>query len=274
MRWWPWTRRGRDEDQASRAKPAKAATPAPTRLGSLRRTLVLWGGVGLALAAGLVFLFFFSAAFVVKDIAVEGAKGEVADSVVEAAMIPHGRPLARVSQANVRERVLADLRVADVTVRRHWPDAVTFEVTLREPALALQQGKEVWLSDAAGVVYGSATKAPKKVPLLQVTEAPDQLGEATVKGLVDLWATRPKNKALEGKLSTPVLAKNGTVTLQVDQLSIVWGPPVDAEKKWAVVTALVAQDAIDPTGAVPQTIDVSLPDQPVVTGLPPVPQTR
>ena len=36
-----------------------------------------------------------------------------------------------------------------------------------------------------------------------------------------------------------------------------------------VSEALVGQESVDPQGAIPQTIDVSLPDTPVVSGLPP-----
>lgn len=259
-RWSRWRRRG--------PKVPREARPRARR-GSFRRAALIWGIVVSLLTAGLVFLFFYSAAFVVKDIKVTGVKGETAETVVDLARIPHGRPLARVSESRVQERVLEDVRFADVRVHRSWPSTVTFEVSLRTPALALRHGDTYWLCDAGGVVYDSRGKAPKKVPVIRVAEAPQDLTSDTVRGLLDLLATKPANKALEGKLSTPVLDKDGTVSMRVEQLRIEWGAPVDAEKKWAVVTALVGQDAIDPEGGIPQTIDVRLPDQPVVSGLPP-----
>lgn len=249
--------------------PGRGEAPPRARRGSFRRAALLWGVVVALLTAGLVFLFFFSAAFVVKDIKVTGAKEEMAQTVVDLARIPHGRPLARVSESRVQERVLTDVRLADVQVHRDWPSTVTFEVTPRTPALALRHGDTYWLCDAGGVVYDSRGSAPKKVPVIRVQEAPEELTSDTVRGLLDLLATKPADTALEGKLSTPVLDKDGTVSMRVEQLRIEWGTPAEAEKKWAVITALVGQDAIDPEGGVPQTIDVRVPDQPVVSGLPP-----
>lgn len=264
--------RARAQEGTAQLRGVAPVEDPPRRRGSLRRSLVVWGVVGTVLAAALVFLFYFSAALVVKDIAVKGAKGDLADTVVELARIPHGRPLARVSEPGVQERVLVERRIADVQVNRSWPSSITFEVTLREPALALRNGKTFSLSDAGGVVYDTASKAPKGVPVVQVSAAPDQLTAETVKGLNELLAARPDAKALGGRLGTPVLAADGTVTMKVEQLEIAWGEPVDTEKKWAVVTALTAQPSIDPQGAVPQKIDVTVPDQPVVTGIPPAPQ--
>ncbi|AXH95657.1 cell division protein FtsQ/DivIB [Ornithinimicrobium avium] len=242
----------------------------PRRPGAWRRAVLLWGVLVTLLAAGLVFLFFFSAAFVVQDVQVEGAKGELADSVVFEADIPQGRPLARVSETRLAERVLeGEKRVRSVSLDRRWPSTIVYEVQLREPALALRGGGTTWLADAGGVVYDSVEKASHNLPAVTVAEKPQDVSTGTVLGLVELWRLRPDPAELEGEISTPRLGSNGDVTIRIDQLTIRWGPPVEAEKKWKVVQALVGQDAIDPQGEIPQTIDVSIPGTPVVTGIPP-----
>ncbi len=261
--------RGMSQRRAERRARARGVR-GPRRWG---RALLGWGVGVVVLAAAAVFLFFWSAAFVVDDVKVSGVEGEVADSVVRHADIPHGRPLARVSQTHVSERVLAgEPRVASVSVAREWPSSITYQVELREPALALRQGKTVWLADAGGVVYDEVAKRPKGVPVVNVSEEPHALPRETVQGLLDLFASRPKDKVLEGELSTPRYAANGTVSMKIDGLTVQWGEPTEAEKKWRVVTALVGQESIDPQGGVPQKIDVSAPSTPVVTGLPPAPQ--
>ncbi len=266
MRLWP-------QGWSARRAERKARSRGVTGPRAWRRTVLGWGSLVAVLAAAVVFLFFFSAAFVVEDVTVSGVKGEVADSVVHHADIPRGRPLARVSESRVSERVLAgDTRVREVTVDRKWPSTVVYDVQLREPALALRQGSTTWLADAGGVVYDQAKKAPKGVPTVRVSEAPEELSRETVQGLLELWAMRPAKKELEGKLSTPTYAANGTVSMEIDQLTVKWGAPTEAEKKWKVVSALLGQDSIDPQGGIPQTIDVSSPETPVVTGLPPAPQ--
>lgn len=237
-----------------------------------RRALLLWGGLVGVLAAGVAFLFFFSVAFVVEEVRVDGVKGEVAESVRHHADIPRGRPLARVSESRVSERVLAgDPRVRSITVEREWPSTVVYTVEQREPALALKRGDTTWLADGSGVVFEQVAKRPKGLPTVNVSQPPQDLPREAVRGLVELAQLRPDKKQLEGKLSTPRYGKDGTVTMKVDQLTVEWGEPTEAEKKWKVVSALVGQDSIDPQGGIPQTIDVSLPETPIVTGLPPAP---
>ncbi len=260
------------DEQGTRGRLARwrARRAMTRRPGAWRRAALLWGGLVVLLGAGLVFLFFFSAAFVVKDVEVVGAEGELAESIVYEADIPHGRPLARVSESRLAERVLeGQKRVKSVTLDRRWPSTVVYEVELREAALALKGDGQTWLADVDGVVYASTQKASNKLPAVRVAETPSDLPQQTVRGLVELWRLRPDPADLEGELATPRLGSDGAVTIKVDQLTIRWGPPVEAEKKWKVVQALVGQDSIDPQGALPQTIDVSIPDTPVVAGIPP-----
>lgn len=241
----------------------------PTTPTTGRRVIGLTALV-LLLVGGLVFLVFWSAAFVVKDVKVAGVEGEVAESVERLAQVPRGRPLARVSEGRVRERVQEDLRVADLTVDSDWTDGtVTLRPTLREPALVLRQGGTAWLSDVEGVVYDQVDRPSRKLPSVTVSSKPTELSGGTVRGLVELWRTRPDPAKLEGDLSAPRLGANGLVTMKIEQLTIEWGAPAAAEKKWRVIEALIAQESIDPQGDIPQTIDVSLPDTPVVTGIPP-----
>ncbi len=257
-------------DRGKRRRARARGVRGPARW---RRALVRWGALVAVLAAAVVFLFFYSAAFVVEEVHVTGAKGEVAQSVVHHADVPEGRPLARVSQSRVSERVLAgDMRVRSISVQRQWPSTVVYDVAVREPALALRKGDTTWLADDAGVVYDQVEKRPKGLPAVRVSEPPQDLSQETVRGLVQLWQLRPDQEVLEGKWSTPKYAKDGTVTVTIDSLTVQWGEPTEAEKKWKIVSALVGQESVDPQGGVPQTIDVSLPETPVVTGLPAAPQ--
>ncbi|MGC5583559.1 cell division protein FtsQ/DivIB [Ornithinimicrobium sp. W1665] len=244
----------------------------PPRPGAVRRALLLWGMLVALFAGGLVFLFFYSAAFVVEEISVEGADGELADSVVHHADIPVGRPLARVSEHNLAERVVeGERRVRSVSLDRDYPSSITYTVELREPALALRRGKTTWLADEGGVVYEEVEEASNKLPAVAVSEEPADLDQETVRGLVELWRTRPDPSELEGELDTPEMDRNGAVSLTIDQVTVLWGEPTDIEKKWQVVQALVEQDSIDPQGGIAQTIDVRVPDAPSVQGIPAAP---
>ena len=233
-----------------------------------RRTLLLWFALVLALALGLVVLFYWSSAFTVQEVEVTGAREEVAESVLERAQIPVGRPLARVSESRIHERVVEDQRVLGVEVEREWPSGVTLVVTEREPAMALQGGGSTWLADGAGEVYEQVEDPSNKLPLIELRTDPQDLDRATVTGLAELWRLRPDPAELEGDLTPPSVDRDGEIEMEVGQVTLVWGPPTDNELKWSVVTALIGQETIDPEGALPITIDVRIPGTPVVDGLP------
>lgn len=237
-----------------------------------RRPLLVGSAVVLALVAGLVFLFFYSRAFVVEEVTTTGGDEELQESALTLAQIPQGRPLARVSASRVTERVLEDMRVADLEVQRHWPSSVTLAVTPREPVLALRGGGQTWLADQEGVVYAEAEGEGEADDLPVVTVrgvAPPELDAATVTGVVELWRARPDADELDGgDPSAPQVDRHGAVTMSLGSVDILWGAPTDNAMKWQVVQALLAQESIDPEGEAPAAIDVTIPDTPIVTGLP------
>lgn len=236
--------------------------------GRPRRTLLTWLALVALFAGGVVFLFFFSAAFVVEDIEVNGGREEVQESAVELARIPHGRPMARVAEGAVGERVLADPRIAEVEVEREWPSTVRLVLTEREPVVAFTHGGSTWLADAGGVVYEQVEQASNKLPTFETRGDPTELDRRTVAGVAQLWRMRPDPDVLEGDLSRPRVAADGAVTMRVGEVRLAWGPPEQNEKKWQVVTAIIGQEAVDPQGPTRIDIDVRAPDTPVVSGLP------
>ncbi|QFG68142.1 cell division protein FtsQ/DivIB [Ornithinimicrobium pratense] len=269
---------------ATGARAERSTNPDPTRWGRMRgwlrmrrsqgrprRTLLTGLALVALLAAGVIFLFFFSSAFVVKDLEVSGGRAEVQESAVSLAQIPSGRPLARVAEGAVGERVLADPRIAEISVERDWPSTVRLVLAEREPVLALSDGDATWLADADGVVYEQVEQASNKLPLFQTGGDPTELDRPTVAGLAQLWRMRPDPDVLKGDLGRPRVAADGVVTMRVGEVRLLWGPPEQNEKKWQVVTAIVGQDAVDPQGDTRIDIDVRTPDTPVVTGLPPAP---
>lgn len=232
------------------------------------RVLLLWAALLAVLSAVVVFLFFYSAAFVVKDVTVTGGRPEVQAEVARLAQIPTGRPLARVSEGRVTERVLADPRVASVEVEKDWPSGVTLKVTEREPAVALRGGGTTWVADATGKVFEQVERPSRRLPLISIVGDPAALAPETVSGLAELWRLRLDPDVIEGSLSAPKVAKDGSVTMTADNLTLLWGQPTENTKKWQVVQAIVSQEAVDPKGPTKVVIDLRSPDNPVVTGLP------
>ncbi|NLG22204.1 MAG: FtsQ-type POTRA domain-containing protein [Actinomycetales bacterium] len=224
----------------------------------------------LALVAGVIYLFGFSTVFIVEQVTVAGAEGEVADGAHEIGATTLGRPLARVDTDRLEELVLEDLRVDTVDVGRSWPSTITLDLTLREPALAVTQSgtRGVLLADAEGVVYDTVEKAP---PGLTVVRAPKgDLDPAALQAVQTVPAALPP--ALARRAEDLRLGAGGDIQFSIGEIAVTWGDGSSPELKARTLEALLEQDGIDPD-AVPEaadervTIDVSTPSTAVVTGL-------
>lgn len=262
MRWWP-RRRGMDQKVTPHRRIA-------ARAAQVRRRP--WRAIGvcalvLALVGGLIFLFGFSRAFVVHEVAVEGVEGELAGAVVDTAAIPTGRPLARVDTGQVREEVLEDPRIADVEVQRSWPDAITLVVTPREPAIAVRKARSRTdlAADSAGVLFDPVGKPAQDLPRLRIPAAGAPAEQ--IAGVVALVGVLPED--LRSRVSDLRLKSSGTVDFSIGTMEVTWGDVSRAELKARVLTALLEQESIDPDNEVqPITVDLSAPETPVVTGMP------
>jgi cell division protein FtsQ len=219
----------------------------------------------LLLAAGVVYLFGFSPAFVVKEVHVEGAEGDFAEEVVAAAAVPQGVPLARVDTGAVATRVLEDLRVREVEVQRSWPSGITLVVEPRQPALAVSQsGKPMQLADASGVLYDTVKERPKGVP--QVGVSSGDVDPASLVGVLEMRAALP-DEILEDVRGMRITSR-GELRFDLGSVRVEWGPPEQATLKATVLGALLQQSSIDPEAENTISVDLSVPSTPVVTGMP------
>lgn len=241
------------------------------RAGRLRRRphrLVLWAVAVLVLVTGVAALLLWSPAFVVEDIVVEGVKGPIAESVEADASIPAGLPLARVDTAAATARIEQDVRVAEASVTRDWPSALTVQVRLREPAVAIAHaGSPTYqLADAGGVVFETVPSRPDDVPLVQV--AGDRTPEEGLAGALALL--RSLRSDVRADLGAVRLEPSGDLSFEWGSVTVHWGDGNNAGLKSEVLGALLRQEQIDTGGEQPITIDLSTPKTPVVTGLTPV----
>lgn len=231
------------------------------------RRLLLWSAVVAALVAAVAVLLLWSPAFVVEEVRVSGVEEDMVSSVRQDAALPLGVPLARVDTEAAATRVEQDLRVADADVRRSWPSGVTVDVTLREPAVAVQApgGPAFEIADAGGVVFGQAAARPDDLPVVRV-EGPDASAE-DIGGALALLAALPED--LRDRVAVVALAPDGALRFRVGGIVVQWGSGAEPELKSRVLQALLAQEAIDPSAEEPVGIDLAVPGTPVVTGLPP-----
>ena len=279
------TRRGLTRRGGTR-RGGKGATPSSHRRFQQRATRVRrrpWKvsalvALFLAVLGGVVFLFGWSRAFVVQEVVVQGVEGELAESVRAHASVPHGRPLARVDTGALTERVQQDLRVAQVEVGRSWPSTITLEVVAREPAIAVVvPGEPMRVADAQGIVYDEVAKKPRGISQLRVPSADAE--PTRLRGAIAMRESIPED--LRAQMHGMRLLTTGNMQFRLGEVSVVWGPPEQPTLKSRVLQALLLQDSIElepeddeRAQEVRQrvTIDLSVPETPVVKGLPPVPE--
>jgi cell division protein FtsQ len=218
--------------------------------GRLARRLKL--SAALLLLVGLVvgggWLLFASPYLTVEKIKVRGAQGVKVESVVAAAQVDFGEPLALVPAGQVAERVGLLDRVAEVSIVRGWPNELVIEIVERNPVAVTVVGDAVLLVDDQGVAYQGEFVG---MPLPRVQALDDRARRAAVgvsQKLPD-WISR---QVAQTRASTP----DDVTLLLRDGSKVVWGAPERAEDKIDVLRVLLRLPS--------PVYDVSAPDVPTV----------
>lgn len=79
------------------------------------------------------FLFVNSPYFIVGTVVVEGNKYITVEDVLQVAGVPEQVNIFRLKTADIKERLMSDLRVAEVKVDRRFPATISIRVTERQP---------------------------------------------------------------------------------------------------------------------------------------------
>ena len=206
-----------------------------------------------AVVAGVAWVVGWSDLLAVREVRVVGVDGAEEEAVAALVEVPEGMPLVRVDTAAVEARVRERITLAEVSVRRDWPQTLEVQVVPRTPAIVVRnpQGR-LEVVDATGVAFGVVAKPPQGIPVVTATGSKGMTPEAMRTALTLLEAL-PADLADEVSAVKVSSADLATVTL--GKRTIVWGGAEDAERKVAVIEALLTTKA--------SVIDVSAPDTPV-----------
>lgn len=209
----------------------------------IRRGLIV---LGLVLAAGLVWMVWFSHVFAVREVNVVGASGDAADAVVRAAQVPVGAPLAQLDAALISERVRTLPWVGEVEVRRGWPRSVVLAVDERT-GIARREGQ---LVDAAGVAFTPIGPIPRDLPLVRAEGAALESAMAVYTGLPEKWRNRVIRLTATSRDDVALTLRSGAV--------VRWGSVEQSDFKASVLDALIKRRAA--------IYDVSAPELPTTQG--------
>ncbi|PCG82681.1 cell division protein FtsQ [Streptomyces sp. WZ.A104] len=256
---------------AQRGASERAGTPArppltgPEGRGISRRTLLILIALAAALLTAFVIWVLYGSSWLrVERVRTSGVEVLTRAEVEAVAAAPVGAPLVSVDTDAMESRLRQKLpRIDTVDVARSWPHGISLKVTEREPVLLVEKGGKFVEVDAKGVRFATVDKAPKDVPLLELTPAPsaslrrfgdDRLLREAVRVAGDLPAGVAKDTEAVRVISYDAIS----LRLTRDRV-VTWGSGEDGPVKARVLTALMK--------AAPKAghFDVSAPSAPAVS---------
>lgn len=219
---------------------------------------LLWTLLLAAVVVAGIWAVFFSALLAVRTVDVSGVTGADRTEVAGLVRVADGTPLARVDLEGVEQRVRTKRNIAEVSVERSWPSTLRVRAVPRQPALVLKNPQgQLEVVDATGVSYGTVAKAPAGVPVVTAATTKGTTKPA-LEAALSVVSTLPDD--LADRVSAIRVSTANLVSFTLDDITIVWGGSDEADRKLAILRALL------PTQ--PKTIDVSAPDSPVTRGGP------
>ncbi|MFS8202976.1 cell division protein FtsQ/DivIB [Streptomyces sp. CWNU-52B] len=254
---------------AERGVPQRqdSGPPRPPLLRKLpgRRTLIILTVCLALLAGGTGWILYGSQWTRVERVSASGTRVLTTGQVVEAADVPVGSPLISIDTEVIEARLRQKLpRIDSVDVVRSWPHGIGLKVTERSPVLLVEKGGKFVEVDAKGVRYATVTRAPKGVPVLELTVPKSA-------GLRRFGTARLVREAVLVARSLPIAVARVTRVVEVRSYDSVvlelggdrtvdWGSGEQARAKAHTLTALMK--------AAPEArhFDVSVPTAPASSG--------
>ncbi|MEV0095679.1 FtsQ-type POTRA domain-containing protein [Streptomyces sp. NPDC050738] len=230
-----------------------------------RRLVILVLALALLLTAGGIWLLYGSTWLRVEQVKVSGTQILTPDEVKSAAAVPIGAPLISVDTDAMAARLRQKLpRIDSVDVSRSWPHGIALKVTERQPVLLMKKAGEFTEVDAEGVRFATVERAPKSVPVLELTAGRSP-------SLLRFPVDRLIREAVQvaGELPAPVAKDTRTIRISsYDNVAlelsggrtVAWGSGEFGAAKARALIALMK--------AVPRAVhfDVSAPTAPAASG--------
>ncbi len=245
--------------------PARPPRPSTGRRLPSPRLLLVVAILVTVLGGGAIWLLYGSEWLRVEQVSTSGTRVLTPEEVLEAASVPIGAPLISVDTEAIEDRLRRELpRIDSVDAVRSWPHGISLKVTERKPVLLLEKGSEFVEVDAGGVRFATVQRAPKKVPVLQLTagRSPSLPRFGIDRLLVEaVRVARDIPPAVASRTSIMEVRSYDSISLELnDGRTVDWGSSEKGESKAAALTALMkaAPDA--------EHFDVSAPTSPAVSG--------
>ncbi|MFE2039682.1 cell division protein FtsQ/DivIB [Streptomyces sp. NPDC059477] len=244
----------------------ESSGPPLRRRRALRLRTIIILAVALALSAGGGLWVLYGSQWArVERVSVTGTRELTEGQVTEAAGVPVGEPLISVDTDAIEARLSRELpRIDTVDVVRSWPHGISLKVTERTAVLLVESDGKFVEVDDEGVRFATVSKAPKAVPLLELTLSRSGSAAASLRRFDE---GRLMREAVRVAGSVPAAVARDTQVVKVrsyDDISlelsgertVAWG---SAEKGSAKARTLTALMKAEPDA---RHFDVSVPTAP------------
>lgn len=190
--------------------------------------------VVVVVLAALWAVIYFTPLFAVKDVEVKGNDHLDEETVISAAGVAEGTPLAQVNMRQTASNVVTLPWVKSATASRSWPSTITVDVVENTAVAYLETSEGTHLIDPEGKEFAVDTPPDDAVELAGVSDADDAVRKDAVDIAAALSETgRAAVKSIEAK------SKYEFILHLKDDRTIVWGASEDnANKSLAVDTVL------------------------------------
>ncbi|WP_022855696.1 cell division protein FtsQ/DivIB [Thermodesulfobacterium thermophilum] len=120
---------------------------------SLLKRPVFWGGISFLVLVGLVFyLLYFTDLFVLKEIKVSPTKRVSKDEIIKLTGLKGGERFFAISLKDLRNQILTNKNIEEVTIVRHLPGTLELVIKEREPLAIIVKDNKGFLIDKKGVI--------------------------------------------------------------------------------------------------------------------------
>lgn len=203
-----------------------------------RGPAVRWVVLGVAVVVTAVVVAYFTPAFAVRSVRVDGLAAVSEEQVREQLRIPDGLSMLRIDTTAMAARVASIPRVRTARVQRDFPGSVRVTVVERTAVLWFKAGGNPHLMDGEAVAF-AVEPPPPGVPELVTPggSAPEQITRAAVAVLTALPPGLPAQVAkVTGRSASDIQL------LLHDGRTVLWGGADQAERKAAVVGPLLTRE--------------------------------
>ncbi|NMM97746.1 cell division protein FtsQ [Bifidobacterium sp. DSM 109959] len=253
---------------ASRPKVVNFAERTKEHRRASARVIALRALVAVAVVAALVALFwllFFSSVFRLETnrIEVSGANEWVSASTIhKIADQQSGKSLFMVSTNDVAEQLKDIPGVSQAKVTKHFPKAMSVEVTAQRPAAMLKSGDTLVAVDSDARVLNSVTaKDVSGIPVIETKDAQASLKNRSIKEALAILGALPESMRQSITKVTAETQDSVTTVLDDGARVIVWGDSSQLKLKMAVVDKIINDPKVIGNK---QQVDVSAPLKPII----------